>query len=265
MLKALSGGVATALVPPGLHGHGRRAADAWQEGDGNLPPRVVALRTEGGNFRFDPVGLRVDSGDSLVWLNMGDFHTATAFHPAHSHLLGQDVPLRIPAGAEPFHSGMLGLSGGTEYEHRFTVPGVYDYFCQPHYSFGMVGRLIVGSGEESRPRPLAELNEASRERMPSAEAILGTAGRTFEWAARLNGLLWLRAHREPTDAAFRAVEERIVADGALREVLGSEVGHFTARVSDVGEALGGEADYESLVRLADRAKAVLRRGGSHGN
>ena len=265
MLKALSVGVAAAAVPPGIHVHAGGQAGDPRAGDGELPPRVVALRTEGGNFRFDPVGLRLEPGESLVWLNMGDFHTATAFHPDHSDLLGPDVPLRIPEGAEPFHSGMLGLSGGTEFEHRFTVPGLYDYFCQPHYSFGMVGRLIVGSGEGIRPRPLSELNEASREQIPSAEAILGETGRTFEWAARLNGLLWLRTHDEPTDAAFRAVAERVAADDALRQVLGSGGDEFRARVSDLGEGLRAGADYESLVRRADRAKAVLRGGETRGN
>ena len=80
------------------------ASSTEDEGDeklGGLPPRVVGLRTSGGNFRFDPVGLRIEPGTNLTWLNMGDFHTATAFHPDNGHLLGGDVPLRIPKGAEP--------------------------------------------------------------------------------------------------------------------------------------------------------------------
>lgn len=264
-MKSLSAGVASvAISPAGPVGTLRRLSRERAD-PGELPPRVVALRTEGGNFRFDPVGLRLDTGESLVWLNMGDFHTATAFHPDHSHLLGRDVPLRIPEGADPFHSGMLGLTGGTEFEHRFAVPGVYDYFCQPHYSFGMVGRLIVGDGSEADPRPPAELNEASRDQMPSMETVLGARGRTFEWASRLNGLLWLRSHREPTDAAFRAVEEGVAGDDALQEVLGPGAGEVEARVSELGEALSAGADYESLVRRADRAKDLLRRETGRGN
>ena len=120
------------------------------EGRASLPPRVVGLRTSGGNFRFDPVGLRIEPGTNMIWLNMGDFHTATAFHPDNGHLLGGDVPLRIPDGAAPWHSGMLGLTDGTQFEHTFAAEGVYDYFCQPHYGFGMVGRIIVDAGRSGR-------------------------------------------------------------------------------------------------------------------
>lgn len=265
-VRALSAGAAGAAVPPGLWstaGRSRREAP----GAPDLPPRVVALRTEGGNFRFDPEGLRLDPGDSLVWLNMGDFHTATAFHPDHSKLLGQDLPLRIPEGAEPFHSGMLGLSGGTEFEHRPTVPGVYDYFCQPHYSFGMVGRFIVARAGDSSPEayPPSDLNEASREQMPAVEAVLGPRGRAFEWASRVNGLLWSRAHRRAPGEAFRAVEAGSRDDGQLRDHLGSLDAEFRDRLRALGQALSSGTDYETLVRLADDAKAVLRRAGAAGN
>ncbi|MFW6192318.1 MAG: hypothetical protein ACOC83_02435, partial [Gemmatimonadota bacterium] len=97
--------------------------------DDDLPPATVALRSLGGNFVFEPVGLLVDPGTRLTWLNMGDFHTATAFHPENSDLLAGDVPLRIPEEAEPWHSGTLGLDAGTEFSHTFRVPGVHDYFC----------------------------------------------------------------------------------------------------------------------------------------
>ena len=34
---------------------------------------------------------------------------------------------------------------------RFTVTGVYDYFCIPHEEAGMVGRIIVGSPTSAGP------------------------------------------------------------------------------------------------------------------
>ena len=30
------------------------------------------------------------------------------------------------------------------FEHAFTAPGVYDYFCRPHELAGMAGRIVVG-------------------------------------------------------------------------------------------------------------------------
>ena len=232
-----------------------------QNGTAKLPPRVVALRTLGGDFRFEPVGLLVEPGTSVIWLNMGDFHTTTAFHPDNDALLSGGVPLRIPEGAESWHSGILGLTAGTQFEHRFQVEGVYDYFCQPHYSFGMVGRIIVGRphGGPAMHRPLAELPESAQRQMPPVETVTEEAGRTFEWTARLNGLLYLIANEiDPGPAAVRVVRE-MREDAALQQLV-SEAGirtEFEAAVTGFTESVVATADYEALVGQADVAKRLL--------
>ncbi len=232
------------------------------EGRASLPPRVVGLRTSGGNFRFDPVGLRIEPGTNMIWLNMGGFHTATAFHPDHGHLLGGEVPLRIPDGAEPWHSGMLGLTDGTQFEHNFAVEGVYDYFCQPHYWFGMVGRIIVDAGLSGPlpvARPLSELPETAQKQMPAVETIMGPAGRSFDWAARLNGVLYLIANgMEARPAAQRAVEE-MEADETLRELVDAAgKQHTLAAATDwFLEGVVSAGDYEDLVARSDAVKAEL--------
>ena len=229
-------------------------------GDG-LPPRTVGLRSLGGDFAFDPAGLRLEPGSELTWLNMGDFHTTTAFHPDNAKLLPGGVPLRIPEGAEPWHSGMLGLSAETEFTHAFRMPGVYDYFCQPHYSFGMVGRVVVPGREGDLPgaRPASELNEASREELPAVDTILGPAGRAYEWAARINGVLLLRAHGEPTGDPAARLAERMAGDGELEELLERSGVAERARsaLRTFVDAVRGEAGYETLVARADDAKAPL--------
>ena len=66
---------ATAGTVTGL---GALGAGLWLRGQGSatgaaqrdemlasLPPRVVGLRTSGGNFRFDPVGLRIEPGNAV--------------------------------------------------------------------------------------------------------------------------------------------------------------------------------------------------------
>ncbi len=234
-----------------------------REAGANLPPRVVGLRTSGGNFRFDPAGLRIEPGTDVIFLNMGDFHTATAFHPDYGHLLGGDVPLRIPDGAEPWHSGMLGLTDGTQFEHTFTAEGVHDYFCQPHYGFGMVGRIIVDAGP-NRPlpvaRPLSELPKGAQKQMPAVETIMGPAGRSFEWAARLNGVLYLVANgMEAGAAAQRAVDE-MEADETLRELVkAAGKRHALAAATDrFLEGVVNAGDYEDLVARSDAVKAELR-------
>ncbi len=254
------------LIPRGLWPQGRGPAvgtgEKDDEGRAGLPPRVVGLRTSGGNFRFDPVGLRIEPGTNMIWLNMGGFHTATAFHPDHGHLLGGDVPLRIPDGAEPFHSGMLGLTDGTEFEHTLAVEGVYDYFCQPHYGLGMVGRVIVDAASGGPPpvaRPLSELPEFAQRQMPAVETIMGPAGRSFEWAARLNGVLYLVANGvEAGPAAQRAVQE-IEADETLRELVDAAgKQHVLAATTDrFLEGVVSAGGYEDLVARSDAVKAEL--------
>lgn len=225
-----------------------------------LPPRVVGLRTLGGTFRFDPEGLLVEPDSDVHWLNMGDFHTVTAFHPLHSNLVPTEVPLRIPPGAEPFHSGMLGLTGGTQFTHRFTVEGVYDYFCQPHYSFGMVGRLVVAGarGGPAVTRPDSQLIKVAQGKLPPVEVIVGAAGVAYEWASRLNGTLFEAANgREPAGPA-EAVVEAVHRHEQLRAWVGEDQWPALEQALDAfaEEAKRGN-NYESLLQRADEAKARL--------
>lgn len=237
------------------------AAPPPDGGPADLPPRTVGLRTLGGDFRFDPVGVEIAPGETIRWLNMGDFHTATAFHPDNADLLAVDVPRRIPEGARSWHSGMLGMSGGTQFEHTFRVAGVHDYFCQPHYSFGMVGRVVVRPPGGAIPdaAPLSELNEASREQMPSVEAVTGPVGRTFEWAARLNGLLYLRANDGDAAGAAAALQARLGDDGDLRGLLSrtGEEGDFRGRLSRVVAGAREGVGYQELLGRVDGAKDLL--------
>ncbi len=102
---------------------------------------------DGGRVWFDPVGLWIEPGTIVRWINEVNVHTATAYHPANgSHTL------RIPEKAEPWDSGYL-VNPGDSFEIALTEPGVYDYYCAPHEAAGMVGRLIVGepTGPGSRP------------------------------------------------------------------------------------------------------------------
>ena len=232
-----------------------------QTNPAKLPPRVVALRTLGGDFRFEPVGLLIEPGTSVIWLNMGDFHTTTAFHPDNDALLSGGVPLRIPEGAESWHSGILGLTAGTQFEHRFQVEGVYDYFCQPHYHFGMVGRIVVGGarGGPAIRRPLAELPEPAQRQMPPVESVTMQAGRAFEWMARLNGLLYLIANEiDPGPAAVRVAQD-MRGDQTLQHLLiraGVRL-ELEAAVAGFTESVVATADYEALVGQADVAKRLL--------
>lgn len=99
-------------------------------------PPVVQM----GNDYFDPIGLYVDPGTTVHFEITAGTHSATAYED------------RIPADAPPFDSGTF--SEGT-FEHTFEQPGTYDYYCIPHESRGMLGRIVVGEpGGPAEERPI---------------------------------------------------------------------------------------------------------------
>lgn len=127
--------------------------------------RMVSDRT-GATVGYSPIGLFVQPGATVRWLNESGVHTVTAYHPANG-----SRPLRIPELAEPWDSGYL-VNPGDSFERRFDVPGVYDYFCIPHEGAGMVGRLVVGEvsgpGTEEFGHFEAEHPDSSWRRIPAA-------------------------------------------------------------------------------------------------
>lgn len=100
--------------------------------------------TDGSHVWFDPVGVRIQPGGTIRWVNLdpGNSHTATAYHPKYF-----ERPLRIPKRAEPWNSDYL--LPNESFSVTLTAEGVYDFFCVPHEHAGMVGRIIVGQPERS--------------------------------------------------------------------------------------------------------------------
>ena len=98
--------------------------------DGRQPANVDAAVDMTPVLRFSPNPLRIKAGETVEFRNISAFtHTVSSRARA------------IPAGAEPFNSGQI--KGGGTYRHTFTVPGTYNYFCDPHEGAGMSGIIIV--------------------------------------------------------------------------------------------------------------------------
>lgn len=145
--------------------------------------KVVEVRlmmsADGTQAYFDPVGIRIQPGDTVRWVQVSNYHSVTAYHPANGN-----HEFRIPENAKPWDSDMLlgqYPAKGSTYEHNFTVEGVYDYFCKPHEAAGMVGRIIVGkpgNGPGTRPfgyAPEKKWNPvpvAARDKFPSIGEIM---------------------------------------------------------------------------------------------
>jgi pseudoazurin len=88
-------------------------------------PQVHIVTAQG--LVYAPLVVNIAIGDSVAWENMSSHDT-------------QSMEGLIPAGAEHWHSAM-----GENYQHTFTVEGVYIYKCTPHYGAGMGGVIIVGN------------------------------------------------------------------------------------------------------------------------
>ena len=70
----------------------------------------------------------IDSGDTVFWKATDKGHNV------------EFVKGAVPAGVEAFKSK---LNQNTKY--KFSIPGIYVYWCTPHKSMGMIGFVIVGN------------------------------------------------------------------------------------------------------------------------
>ncbi|WP_262177364.1 plastocyanin/azurin family copper-binding protein [Haloarcula laminariae] len=114
-------------------------SDSSSSPSGSVDGTTVQMITEGGEYYFDPIGLAVEPGTTVTFVNESGSHSSLAYKDG----VGQASTTRIPDGADSWESSILTESGGT-FEHTFETSGTYDYFCGPHKSLGMVGRIVVG-------------------------------------------------------------------------------------------------------------------------
>lgn len=139
ILKAA--GVAATVGLPGLAGCSSSTPNASADTDSpsNVDANRILMVTEGSDYYFDPIGLFVESGETITFEIDSGSHSATAYKEGN----GLASVTRIPDGAEAWDSGVLSQQGAT-FEHTFETAGTYDCFCTPHKSLGMVGRIVVG-------------------------------------------------------------------------------------------------------------------------
>ena len=70
----------------------------------------------------------IDPGDTVFWKATDKGHNV------------EFVKGAVPTGVEAFKSK---LNQDTEY--KFSIPGIYAYWCTPHKTMGMIGFVIVGN------------------------------------------------------------------------------------------------------------------------
>jgi plastocyanin len=127
-------------------GGGLLAGLAWPRLPWAGEPIEIQMQgnADGSHVWFNPIGLRIEPGQTIRWINLdaGNSHTATAYHPKNF-----ERPLRIPQAAKPWNSDYL--LPNESFSVTLMQEGVYDFFCVPHEHAGMVGRIIVGQLDKS--------------------------------------------------------------------------------------------------------------------
>ncbi len=80
------------------------------------------------NNVFTPDDITINQGDTVIWTNSEGRHNVNGTqskYPSNPESFGNDV------------------GTGWIWSYVFTTPGVYDYQCDPHASFGMIGTVTV--------------------------------------------------------------------------------------------------------------------------
>ena len=83
--------------------------------------KIHEVHIEG--MRFIPKNIEIKVGETVRWINP----TSDAHNVADKN--------------DEFRSKML--TKNDVFSYRFTKPGVYNYYCQPHRIMGMKGTVVV--------------------------------------------------------------------------------------------------------------------------
>lgn len=89
---------------------------------------------------FDPSVLRVTTGTTVTWdwNGLGTVHNVVS---AAEDPLEDDSEIEVGDG--PLNSGSVMSGSDATYDYTFESTGTYRYYCQPHYSVGARGVVIV--------------------------------------------------------------------------------------------------------------------------
>jgi len=77
---------------------------------------------------FSEKVIYIDSGDTVFWKATDKGHNV------------EFVKEAVPTGVEAFKSKL-----NVDTEYKFSIPGIYAYWCTPHKTMGMIGFVVVGN------------------------------------------------------------------------------------------------------------------------
>lgn len=106
---------------------------------------------------FSPSVIDMNTGDTIRWIVQDGSHTVSFYHEDVEVVVEEATepdqePVteprqhRVPEGVEAFDVE-VSASGQAQVDFTPQTEGVYDYFCKPHESQGMVGTFVVGEND----------------------------------------------------------------------------------------------------------------------
>ena len=76
--------------------------------------------------------VRINVGETVLWKATDKGHNV------------EFIKGGVPEGVDKFKSKF-----NKDAEYKFTIPGIYAYWCTPHKSMGMIGFVIVGDDKSN--------------------------------------------------------------------------------------------------------------------
>ncbi len=81
---------------------------------------------------FEPKIVRVNVGETILWKATDKGHNV------------EFIKNGVPEGVDKFKSKY-----NKDIEYKFTIPGIYAYWCTPHKNMGMIGFVVVGDDKSN--------------------------------------------------------------------------------------------------------------------
>ncbi len=97
--------------------------------------------------------VRVDVGDTVFWKATDKGHNV------------EFIKGGVPEGVDKFKSKF-----NVDTEYKFTVPGIYAYWCTPHKNMGMIGFVVVG-GDKSNLENIKKIRFSARSKKIAPDLI----------------------------------------------------------------------------------------------
>ena len=102
---------------------------------------------------FEPKIVRVNVGDTVLWKATDKGHNV------------EFIKKGVPEGVDKFKSKY-----NKDTEYKFTIPGIYAYWCTPHKNMGMIGFVVVGE-DKSNLEDIKKLKFSAKSKKIAPELI----------------------------------------------------------------------------------------------